>query len=80
MKPINNIAYYIQYLTMSFVLDLQENIYKKNKNTYYMSARHVVGFEDLSINAVLEVQTKRYNYILYLIDYIAYGLYLCYRI
>ena len=43
-------------------MDLQENIYKKVKKTYYMSAgfasRHVVGFEDLSIDVFLEVQNK----------------------
>ena len=38
MKPIINIVYYIQYLTISLILDLQENIYTKVKNTYYMSA------------------------------------------
>ena len=35
---------------------------------------------DLSIDAVLKVQSKRYSLILYLIDYIAYGLYLLYKI
>ena len=34
MKPISDIV---------FILDLQENIYKKVKKTYYMSAS-VVGF------------------------------------
>ena len=38
MKPISNIAYQIQYLTIFCILDLQENIYKKIKKTYYMSA------------------------------------------
>ena len=37
MNPISNIAYYIQYLTISFILDLQENIYKKVKKIHYMS-------------------------------------------
>ena len=59
-------------------MDLQENIYKKVKKTYYMSAgfagRHVVGFEDLSIDVFLEVQNKRYSQILYLIDYVVPGL------
>ena len=62
MKPISNIVYQIQYLTISFVLDLQENIYKKVKTTYYMSAgfagRHVVGSGDLSIDVFLGVQNK----------------------
>ena len=66
------------------MLDLQENIYKQIKKTYYMSAgfagRHVVGFGDLSIDISLEVQNKRYSQILYLIDYIAYGLHLWYQI
>ena len=47
---------------MSFILDLQENTYKKVKKTYYMSAgfagQHVVGFGDLSIDVFLEVQNK----------------------
>ena len=59
------------------MLDLQEHIYKKVKKTYYMSAG---GFGDLSIDVSLEVQKKRYSYILYLIDYIAYGLHLWYKI
>ena len=45
-----------------FVLNLQENIYKKVKKTYYMSAgfggRHVVDFGDLDIDIFLEVQDK----------------------
>ena len=65
MKPINNIVCQIQYLSISFILDLQENIYRKVKKTYYMSAgfasRHVVSFDDLSIDVILEVQTKNYN-------------------
>ena len=63
MKRISNIVYQMQYLTISFILDLQENIYKKVKKTYYMSAgfagRHVVGFGDLSIDIFLEVQNKQ---------------------
>jgi hypothetical protein len=59
-------------------LDLLESIYKQVKKTCYMSAgfasRHVVGFGDLSVDFVLEVQNKRYSQILYLIDYIAHGL------
>ena len=77
MKPISNIAYQIQYLTIFFILDLQENIYKKVKKTYYMLAgsasQHVVVFWDLNIDIVLEVQNRKYNQILYLIDYIVYG-------
>ena len=44
------------------------------------AGRHVVGFGDLSIDAFLEVQNKRYSEILYLIDYIAYGFHLWYKI
>ena len=48
MKPIDNIIYQIQYLTIPFILNLQENSYKKVKKTYYVSAgfagRHVVRF------------------------------------
>ena len=63
MKPINNIVYSIQHLIISVLLDLQENIYYKQvKKNYYMSAcfagRHVVGFEDLSIDVFLKVQNK----------------------
>ena len=43
-------------------MDLQENIYKKVKNTYYMWAGfagpHVVNFGDLHIDMFLEVQSK----------------------
>ena len=78
MKPRNNIVYQMQYLTISFILDLQENIYKKVKKTYYMSAgfagQHVVSFEDLNIDIFLEVQNQRYCQILYLIDYVVPGL------
>ena len=63
MKAISNIGYSIQYLTISLTLDLQDNIYKKVKKTYYMSAgfagQHVVDFWDLSIDVFLEVQNKR---------------------
>ena len=69
---------------MFFSLDFQENIYKQIKKTYYMSVgfagRHVVGFEELSIDVFLEVQDKRYSQILYLIDYIAHGLQFWYNI
>ena len=74
----------MQYLTTSFILDLQENIYNKVKKIVYMSAgfagRHVMGFEDLSIDVFLEVQNTKYSLILYLMDYIAYGLHLWYTI
>ena len=47
------------------MLDLQENIYKQIKKTYYMSAgfagSHVVEFEDLSIDVFLVVQNKTYS-------------------
>ena len=66
------------------MLDLQENIYKKIKKTYYMSTgfagRHVVGLGDLSIDAFLEVQDNKYSQILYRIDYVVYGLHLWYKI
>ena len=43
----------------------KSHMYKKVKKTYYMSAgfagRHVVNFEDLSIDVFLEVQNKRYS-------------------
>ena len=84
MKLINNTVYWIQYLTISFILDLQENIYISVPKTHYMSAseagRHVVGFLDFFIDIFLEVQYKKYSYILYLITYTAYGLHLWYKI
>ena len=47
-----------------FIFTLQDNIYKKVKKTYYMSAgfagRHVVDFGDLNIDIFLEVQDKKY--------------------
>ena len=83
MKPIGNIVYQIQYLTITFILDLQEHIYKKVKKTYYLSAsfasRHGVGLGDFSIHIFLEVQNERYSQILYLIYYIAFGLHLMYK-
>ena len=44
------------------------------------AGRQVVNFGDLNINIFLEVQAKKYSQILYLIDYIAYGLHLWYKI
>ena len=40
------------------------------------AGRHVVGFLDFVIDIFLKVQDQKYSYILYLIDYIAYGLHL----
>ena len=67
MKPISNIAYQIQYLTVtiSFIWDLEENISTQVPKTYYMSAgfagQHVVDFLDLNIDIFLEVQDKKYS-------------------
>ena len=76
-------VYSIQYLTIYFILDLQENIYTQVPKTHYMSVgeagRHVVGFLDLFIDVFLEIQNKRYSKILYLIDCVAYGLHLWYK-
>ena len=48
-----------------FILDLQGNIYKQVKNSYYMLAggagQHVVGFWDLDIDIFLKVQDKKYS-------------------
>ena len=46
------------------------------------ASRHVVDSGDLNIDAFLEVQDQKYSQILYLliIDYIAYGLHLWYKI
>ena len=58
--------------------------YKKVKKTYYMlpgfASQHVVSFQDLNIDIFLEVQDKKYNWILYLIGYIAYRLHFWYKI
>ena len=84
MKRISNTVYWIRYLTISCILDLQENIYDKIKKTYYVSTglagRHVVGLGDLSVDIFLEAQGKKCSYIMYLINYIVYGLHLCYKI
>jgi hypothetical protein len=45
-----------------------------------MSAGHVVGLGNFSIGALMQVQNKRYSYILYLIDNIAHGFHLWYPI
>ena len=44
------------------------------------AGRHVVVFLDLFIDCFLDVQNKRYSWILYLIDYVVYGLHLWYEI
>ena len=44
-----------------------------------MSASEV-DFGDISIDVFLEAENKRYSPILYLIDYIVYGLHLYYKI
>ena len=61
-------------------MGFQEHIFNQIKKTYYMLAgeagQHVVGFEDLSIDIFLEVQNEKYSQIVYLTDYIAYGIHL----
>ena len=80
---MSNIVYWIQYLTVPFTLDLQEDIYTQVPNTHYMSAteagRHVVDLFDFCIAVFLEVQNKRSDKILHLINYIAYGCHLSYK-
>ena len=65
MKPTNNIVDRIQYLTVSLILKLQENIYTYVPNTHYVSAGeagpHIVRFLDLFIDVFLEVQNKKYS-------------------
>ena len=62
---------------MSFILDLQENIYTQVLKIHYTSAGeagpHVVGFLDCFIDMFVEVQNKKYSKILYLIDYLVPG-------
>ena len=80
MEPTNNIVYQIQYSTLSFILDLQANIYNKITKPYHMSGRYGVRSEDLSIDVFLEAQNRRYDHVLYLIDDIALGRHLWYEI
>ena len=61
MKPKSNIVYEIQYLTISFILDLQENIYKKQENLLRVGRRHVADFGKLNVDIFLEVQDKKYS-------------------
>ena len=65
MKPISNIIYWTRYLTISFILDIQDNFYEEVKKTYYMSAgfasQHVVDFGDVNIDMFLEVQDQQYS-------------------
>jgi hypothetical protein len=74
MKPVSNIVYEIQHLTISFILELQENICTYVPRTHF-AGRRVVGFRHFFINVFLEVQDKKYSSILYLIDYVAHGIY-----
>ena len=60
MKPISNIVYQIQYLSILFIFDLQEIIYEKVRKNCYMSADEV-GFGDLSIDVFLGIQNKQYS-------------------
>jgi hypothetical protein len=76
MKPISNIVYWIQYLTISLISDLPENIYEQIMKTDCMLAgfagRHVVCFGDLSIDVFLEIQNIIYIYIyiyVYIVKY-----------
>ena len=55
---MSNISYWIQYLTISGILDLQEDVYKKVKKSYYEAGRHVVGFLYLFTDVSLEVQNR----------------------
>ena len=62
-------------MTISVILDLQENMYTEVPRTHYMSAGedgpHVVGFVAFSIDVFLEVQNKKCNSIWYLISVIS---------
>ena len=61
MRRISNIVYQMQHLTISFILDLQENIYKQVPMSAGFAGRHVVDVGNLSINIFLEVQDKTIN-------------------
>ena len=54
-----NTIYQIQYLTICFIFDLQENIYKSPKPTTRRPA--VVGVPDLFIDSFLEFQNNTYD-------------------
>lgn len=60
------------------ILYLQESIYTWVPQTCYMSdgeaRQHVVDVLAFSIHAFQGIQDQRYNKIVYLIDYIAYGI------
>ena len=59
MKPINNVLiYFIQYLSIGFILDVQGNVSTEVRKTHYVSAgeagRRVVGFLDFVVDDFLE--------------------------
>ena len=59
MNPIRDIFYQIQYSTIFFISDHQENSYKRIKETSYPSAsfagRRIECFGDTGIDNFLEV-------------------------
>ena len=55
MKPRNNIVYQIQYLTMSLILDLQENIYEKVKITCSKATKNIINIKIFEIRKYLVV-------------------------
>ena len=55
MKPINSIGYYIQYLIMFCMLDLQETTYNQVPFVLVVS-QHIVYVIDFVIYVFLEVK------------------------
>ena len=55
MKPISNIDYQIQYLTICYILDQQENIYNKAKKAYYTYHWYSFKFPQLSLDGTTDV-------------------------
>ena len=62
---ISNLVYWIQYLTILFILELQEHIYRKVEKIDYPLAgeagQGIIVFWDLSIDIFLELQNKKYS-------------------
>ena len=62
MKPITNILHWIQYFSIFLIWHLQENSDTQVPKTHYKAPSgaggQAVGFFDLFIDAVLEVQDK----------------------
>ena len=65
LRPRSNIVEYLQCLTIVFILDLQEYIYRNVEKIDYPSAgdvgRRIEDFWDLNIDISLEFQIQKYS-------------------